>query len=58
MNKYIPIILVVTFWTLFYIGNKYPGTGELIACCSVILLVLYILYGLKSYLKKSVMNNK
>lgn len=58
MNKYMPILMVVAFWTLFYVGNKYPGTGDVIAICSVILLILYILFGLKSYIKKSVMNNK
>ena len=58
MNKYLPIIMVIAFWALFYIGNKYPGTGDVIAICSVILLIMCILYGLKSYLKKSVLNNK
>lgn len=58
MNKYIPIIIVVAFWALFYVGNKYTGIGDVIAICSVILLFMCILYGLKSYLKKYAQNNK
>ena len=58
MNKILPIIMVIAFWALFYIGNKYPGTGEVIALCSIIIILMCILYGIKAYLKKSVMNNK
>lgn len=56
MNKYIPLIMVVTFWTLFYVGNKYPETGDVIAIISVFLFVMLILFGAKSYLKKTIMN--
>lgn len=58
MNKILPIIIVIAFWALFYIGNKYPGSGEAIALCSIIIFLMCILYGIKAYLKKNVMNNK
>lgn len=48
--------MVVTFWTLFYVGNKYPETGDVIAIISVFLFVMLILFGAKSYLKKTIMN--
>lgn len=51
-------MMVVAFWALYYVGNKYPGIGDVIAICSVILLFMCILYGLKSYLKKYAQNNK
>lgn len=55
MNKYLPIIMVVAFWALFYVGNTYPGTGDVIAIVSVILFVVVILFGVKTYIMKSIM---
>ena len=56
MNKIIPFILVIAFWGVFYIGNTYPGTGETIATIAVICLFMIIIYKIKSYLLRKVLN--
>ena len=57
MNKVIPFVFVVAFWGLFYFGNKGPNAGETIAILAVICLVMLLLYSVKSYLLKKIMNN-
>lgn len=56
MNKYIPIIIVVAFWALFYVGNKYTDSGKIIAICAVIFFVVLLLHRVKTYIKKTIMN--
>lgn len=56
MNKYIPIIIVVAFWALFYVGNKYTDSGKSIAICAVIFFVVLLLHRVKTYIKKTIMN--
>ena len=58
MNKIAPFILVIAFWGIFYIGNKYPGTGETIASIAVICLLMIILFKIKSYLIRKVLNKQ
>ena len=56
MNKIIPIVFVVLFWGLYYIGITYQGTGELIAIIVTLIVLLYLLYNIKGWLKKKVYN--
>jgi len=58
MNKVIPFIFVIVFWSLFYIGNTSPGRGETIAIMAVIALVLFVLYNIKIYLLNIISKNK
>jgi hypothetical protein len=54
MNKSLPIIFVILFWGLFYIGLTYDGTGEIIAIVITLLVVVYLLFSFKGWLKKMV----
>ena len=51
MNKSLPIIFVILFWGLFYIGLTYDGTGEIIA---IVITLLVVLFSLKGWIKKEV----
>lgn len=57
MNKVIPFVFVVAFWGLYYLGNEDPDAGEAIAILAIICLVMLLLYSVKSYLLKKIMNN-
>jgi hypothetical protein len=54
MNKSLPIIFVILFWGLFYIGLTYDGTGEIIAIVITLLVVVYLLFSLKGWIKTEV----
>jgi hypothetical protein len=56
MNKIIPIVFVLVFWGLYYIGITYQGTGEAIAIIVTLIVLLYLLFSIKGWLKKKVNN--
>ena len=56
MNKIIPIVFVLVFWGLYYIGITYQGTGEVIAIVVTLIVLLYLLFSIKGWLKKKVNN--
>ncbi len=58
MNRIIPFVFVVAFWVLYYLGMKYPGAGDTIAILTVLCLLMLILYSIKTYIFKMIMNNK
>ncbi len=58
MEKIIPFIFVIAFWGFFYIGITFPGTGEVIAFVSVLVLFMYVLFNLKTYLINLVKQSK
>lgn len=58
MNKVIPLLFVVLFWGLYYVGVKYPNAGETIAFISVVCLLMLMTYYVKSYLWKKANNNQ
>jgi Na+-driven multidrug efflux pump len=56
MNKILPIIMVVLFWGLYYLGITHEGLGNTIAIVITLLLLLYVLYCTKNWLKKRINN--
>lgn len=58
MNKVIPLLFVVLFWGLYYVGTNNPNAGETIAFISVVCLLMLVLYYIKSYLLKKTNNNQ
>ena len=54
MNKILPIISVILFWVLYHIGRTYEGLGNTIAIVVTLLLLLYVLYCTKKWLKKRI----
>ncbi len=58
MRKIIPLLFVISFWGLFYLGTKDSKTGKTIAFVAVAVAVMLLLYSLKNYLLKKIKNHK
>ncbi len=56
MNKTIPIISVFLFWVLYYLGTTYEGIGEIIAIVLTLIIVLFLAYTIKGWLKRKASN--
>jgi len=50
MRKFLPIIMVLSFWGIFLWGMNNPKVGECVIAITIVGVVLFIIWGAKEFL--------